>query len=202
MEKKNNELEEVKTLDNLNLIGTEIKFGYDPKSESPLSWKIIALDHDKVLLWSNFIIKDMPYSNDLKKEDYNLYYNSLIRNYLNKDFMKYFSSSELSQIESNGKDKVYILSIDDLNRYMSIEYQKENSNLRARPTPLLFSNDFETNESGYGKYWLKNNDSKHDYASIVDSFGNITRAKINNPNIGVRPAIWIHLDKRFKLIEE
>jgi len=202
MVNKNNELEEVKLKDNLNLIGTEIKFGYDSKSEKELVWKIIALEKDKVLLWSKYIIKDVVYSKELKKEDINLYYNSEIRKYLLNDFLSYFSKAELSQIESNGKDMVYILSNDDLNRYMSIDYQKENVELRARPSSPLFTKGFETNESGYGKYWLKNNDSKHDYASIVDSFGNITRAKINNTNVGVRPAIWIHLDKRFKLIEE
>ena len=86
--------------------------------------------------------------------------------------------------------------------FLSIYSYKENDFLRAKPNGVLFSKGFETNESGYGKYWLKSFDSRHDYAKIVDSFGNITRAKINNPNIGVRPAMWLKKERYHRLIEE
>ena len=184
------------------LLGKTIEFGYNPKTDSLIEWTIIAQDKEKILIWSKEIISQKTFSDVLHKDDLNLYKNSNVRKYLNEEFIKVFSKSEKEFIVDNSKDLIYILSEDDLKRYLSIDYHKENEVLRAKPNGLLFSEGFETNESGYGKYWLKNFDSRHDYASIVDSFGNITRAKIDNKNVGIRPAIWIKKDRMHKLIEE
>lgn len=184
-----------------NLIGKNVKFGFDKESGNMIDFTVIAENKDSVLLWSDYIVKNIVFSNSLHKEDYNLYVNSEIKAYLTNEFEKNFSPVELSLIDDLGKDKFYILSLDDLIRYFNIDYNKENLELRAKPSSLIFANGFETNESGYGKYWLKNYDSKHDYAKIVDSFGNITRAKINNPTIGIRVAVWIKKDKTLNLIE-
>lgn len=184
------------------LLGKTIEFGYNPKTDSLIEWTIIAQDKEKILIWSKEIISQKTFSDVLHKDDLNLYKNSNVRKYLNEEFIKVFSKSEKEFIVDNSKDLIYILSEDDLKRYLSIDYHKENEVLRAKPNGLLFSEGFETNESGYGKYWLKNFDSRHDYASIVDSFGNITRAKIDNKNVGIRPAMWIKKDRMHKLIEE
>lgn len=185
-----------------NLLGKTIEYGYDPKTDSTILWEIISVENDKVLVWSKEIIYQQTFSDSLNQNDIDLYKHSLVRKYLNEEFIKYFSKAELEFIVDNNKDKVYLLSEDDLMRYLPIDYHKENDFLRAKPNGLLFSKGFETNESGYGKYWLKSFDSRHDYAKIVDSFGNITRAKINNLNVGIRPAMWIKKERQHKLIEE
>ena len=194
------EVKELKT--KRDLIGKTIEFGYDPKTCSQIEWNILSVEGDKMLIWSKEIIEALPYSKELHKDDLNLYKNSNIRKYLCEEFIKLFSKSEQDFIVDNGKDKVYILSVEDISRYLSIDFHKENEILRAKPNGILFSKEFETNESGYGKYWLKTFDSRHDYASIVDSFGNITRAIINNLNVGIRPAMWIKKDRIHKLIED
>lgn len=185
-----------------NLVGKSLKFGFNKDENNMIDWTIIAESKDAILLWSDNILKDIVFSNELHQDDYNLYLNSCIKEYLNTKFLDNFSELELNVIEDFKKDKFYILSEDDLIRYLSVDYKTENRSLRAKPSSSLFSNGFETNESGYGKYWLKNYDSKHDYAKIVDSFGNITRAKINNPNIGIRVAVWIKKAETRKLIEK
>ena len=185
-----------------NLIGKSLKFGFNKDEGNMIDWTVIGQSNDAILLWSDCILKDIVFSSELHQDDYNLYLNSSIKDYLNTKFLDNFSELELSVIDDLKKDKFYILSEDDLIRYLSVDYRVENLGLRAKPSSLLFSNGFETNESGYGKYWLKNYDSKHDYAKIVDSFGNITRAKINNPNIGIRVAVWIKKADTKKLIEK
>lgn len=199
MEKYNIEL-----INNTNdsLVGKSIKFGFNKESNNMYSWTIISENKDSILLWSDYILKDIVFYDKLNQEDYNMYKNSCIKEYLDNEFIKNFTVSELDLIESLGKDKFYILSEDDLIRYFSIDYNKENKFLCAKPDSLLFSKSFETNESGYGKYWLKNFDSKHDYAKIIDSFGHITRAKINNQNIGIRVALWLKKNKTYNLLEK
>ncbi len=184
-----------------NLIGKTITLGYNNESDLPIEWEVIAKNDEYVLVLSKYILKQIPFSLKLHQDDYNMYHDGLIREYLSKEFIKFFSNQELDLIESFGKDKFYILSSDDLIRYFNIDYKSENLNLRAKPEPSLYSNGFETNESGYGKYWLKSFDSKHDYAQIIDSFGNITRAKINNPTIGIRVCCWIKRKNEKKYIE-
>jgi hypothetical protein len=200
-EKKNNLLDLSSEINKNRLIGKTINFGYDKTSENEIEWEVIGENKDSLLLITKHIVKAIPFSLDLHKDNYNLYHDSLIREYLANDFTKYFHKYELDMIKSFGKDKFYILSEDDLVRYYNIDYQRENSFLKARPTQLLFSEGFETNESGFGKYWLKNFDSRHDYAKIIDSFGNITRAKIDNPNIGIRVCCWIEKNVDKKMIE-
>lgn len=161
-----------------------------------IEWCVLATDGDYSLLFSRYIL-DYQAFNDTVMAEATDWESGSLRNWLNNDFYKSaFSNQEQSNIrttevqdfkadnELGGTtlDKVFILSIDQLNKYIEDEYYRG-----------TYATDYahSKQEHSTSTYWLINSYTSDLYKYAINSSGE----NENNPRVneeeGVRPAIWV-----------
>lgn len=163
--------------------GDKIKFGeYD--------WRVLDIQNDGVLVIADEVISKKKYS---AKEDKNITWEECsVRNYLNGEFYKSFSEEEKAMIKetdvvnsnnpkygtsggNNTKDKIFILSIDEVNKYFS-----SHSDL------IAFYNGDRC------RWWLRSPGCDQHYATYVGPGGGINIVGCDSGYLeGIRPAMWI-----------
>ena len=160
---------------------------------APYQWKVIALDesNNRALAVTKDVVAKMPYhepGGDITWEGCTL------RKWLNNDFydglpahIKSRVVEVVNQNPDNGtipggnptRDKVFLLSIDEANRYF-----KSDSERIAK---------FEG--AGYW-WWLRSPGDGADYAASVSYDGDVNDYGfdvIGDDGVGVRPALWLSL---------
>lgn len=181
-------------------VGQSIKMG-------GINWRAIDVRDGKVLVISDLILEERKYqeNSDVGFE----WANSSLRSYLNGDFFnRTFSQAEKDRIlasnlvnrgGANTTDKVFLLSLDEVNRYFP-----DNSAKIAyadRTAPALAASSVNT--FGYSgvwqpyvtwNWWLRTPmDTVAQYAYSVDPEGAVKEYS-NSYGLGVRPAMWIKLE--------
>jgi len=172
-----------------------------PRGKDPIEWIVLDTQQDKSLLLSRYIldVKDYyPDRDDITWED------SAIRKWLNGPFMSAFSTKEQTAILTTDvdnssrqgnrtwntkdgkstKDKVFLLSYAEANKYLSEKERVCESTPYAEPKE-------EQNWKGY--WWLRSPGRTLKEACVVNRNGKFFYM-FNHMQIGIRPALWIDLN--------
>ncbi len=194
-------------------VGKVIKMG-------GINWRVLDVQDGKALVLSDLILDCRPFQ---KTSNSNAWADSSLRAYLNGDFYKKtFSASEKKRIVStklvnnfnsqntttfgtDTKDKVFLLSADEVARYFSKD--KDRVAYADRRTPALLNspiNSIDTNpyEGVYQNYtvwywWLRTpgeSGTGDREALYVNLAGELKNYEIDSASIGIRPAMWIKVE--------
>ena len=157
--------------------------GYGSYSNGSLSWsgdwRVLDRVDNKALLISSKVIEDHIYSYEASS-----WKDSDLKSYLNGDFYsKRFTDTEKKYIVDEGYGKVFVLSVDEVNKYFA------NNEIDRSGTDLQGSN--------YQGWWLRS-DTVPTYSSFVSNAGAVHSEDKQipfNETYGVRPVIWVQLGK-------
>lgn len=185
-----------------------IKFGsyiQELDQKEPIEWIVLDKQEDKMLVVSKKILDCRKYHNKYEKINWEY---SDIRKWLNNDFLNNaFSSEEQTQIlqskiinESNPTyksnsgnktfDKVFLLSINEANRYFKDEKAR-----RAKGSNSAKNHNLWIDIYGNGFYWLRSSDDRQ-YSAVIDLRGDVSDFGhfVGNDRYGIRPALWIKFE--------
>lgn len=224
--------------DNYNSIPTIFFGNYYQTSKrkmTPIEWLILKKDkkNNKTLLLSKFILDCKCFDDTMHKVGDEEYYNiennknrkksewelSSIRSWLNEDFYnKAFSQSEKRKICSTelkadnkkSKDKIFLLSADEIKKYSKVKFLTS-SMLLCEGTNFAksvknYSRRLFVNPAGYSNYWLRSSSRNYKDNIQMDDWNRISLSSIIycvvpgyvqekrnkwDGGMGVRPAIWV-----------
>lgn len=196
--------------------GGTVKFGSFEQDNNTgngaeaIEWNVLAVNGDRVLIVSKDVLKFMRYKET--HQEAALWENSSVRSWLNNDFINSaFSDSEKDYIYSTNvtntvntkygtssgtdtTDKLFILSADEINKYMPNDYQKRadctkyalasGGNDPAQRNNSLETSYYWTRTAGYFNY----NVAYAHYSGSVRYDG----MAADNTIVGVRPAMWVN----------
>lgn len=140
-------------------------------NDNPITWKILKIESDKMLLLAEKPIAQKPFTDDIKKVTWETSY---LRTWLNEEFIDSFSIEQQNQIISTDtgdvNDKVFLLSVDEMDELSD--------------TVL-----FKTTDEWWTRTFTDNGVMYSSATGWVVAEGDlIVRDK------GVRPAVWISLE--------
>ena len=188
-----------------------------------LSWRVLAKENGKVLLFSEYIINAKPYN---ETDTHVTWETCTLRLWLNNDFYNSaFSSYEQSKIETttvvnadtpneynptegteggnNTRDKLFLLSYDEVRNpaYGFSQYPSDSNKARQAHGSEYAKNNglYVSDESAYmgeSFWWLRSPGDLPWYAGFVGYEGNVyyTKGNVYRTNFGVRPAFWININ--------
>ena len=166
-----------------------IIFGMD-KNGDAIEWIVLEKNSNKALLLSKYLIDGNVYNNEIVDITWE---NCTCRKWLNSDFMnQIFNKKEQNSIlvtdvinndnaeyGSNGgnntKDKLFFLSLDEFNKYFSL-------NVKAKTK--------EKNDDWMGGWWLRSYGTMQKGAQTVGPSGSVGALSVKSMN-GIRPALWV-----------
>jgi hypothetical protein len=137
-----------------------IKFGNywqtDDKNKEAIEWEVLAKENGKALLISKYALDCKPYHENSCSITWE---NCTLRKWLNSEFINNaFSEEEIAEIvltrnETKGsiqtEDKVFLLSIEEANKYLTQEERK------CRPTPYAKLHNAWSSGDNFCYWWLR-----------------------------------------------
>jgi hypothetical protein len=183
-------IESNELIDTIQSVPNKVQFGKH-------QWIVWDTKEDMILLLCDSIIEKRAFNSD--NNDI-LWEKSDLRKYLNEDFLSIYDREEkdkiieISNIEENTLDKIFILSIDELQSYFGNESQTESKK------PGIWIDDLNNEvrkaldtSNALSKWWLRSLGKNGTSVAIVEEDGkiNIMGVYANTDSIGVRPAMWI-----------
>lgn len=199
-----------------------IKFGRYPqasKNENALiEWLVLKNDGSKALLISKYALDCQKYNTTDTSVTWET---CTLRRWLNGSFINSaFSAEEQKQIlhttvtsdrnpsystypGNNTKDKVFLLSIAEAQKYFSSDSNfSSDSTGQCQGTAYCFAQGGDQDSDGRCSWWLRSPDYfSRDCVSIVNNYGvagcqlyHVTRSLPFSDGITVRPALWINLE--------
>ena len=194
-------------------VGDHVTFGtYEQDSNKDngaedIEWLVLARENNRLLVISRYALDYKPYNKNSKSVTWET---SLMRTWLNEDFLNdAFISAEQAMIPtvtvsadknpSYGtnpgnatQDKVFLLSITDVNKYFQMD-----SELQCKPTAHVVTRGAYKNEDGFTLWLLRTHGCKQSYVAFV-SVNGVVDADGTYVDLGsnyvVRPALWINLE--------
>ena len=196
-------------------VGDIIKFGNyyinDSKNKEPIEWRVLEVSNDRALLITKDAIDCKPYNNewrDITWEECSL------RQWLNNEFINQaFSKEEQNEIiltnisnpnnpyfekwggnnswgGNNTKDKIFLLSIDEAQKYFKDDKDKE-----CKATNYAKQQGAWTNYLGNCYWWLRSPGDYQSSAACVRHDGSVYDygGGVGYYNNAVRPALYINL---------
>ena len=214
---------------NVSDVGNKMSFGSYPMSDASgatnesIEWIVIDKDeaNNKILLLSSQIIDCKKYNETRDKVTWET---CTLRKWLNNDFYnKAFSSEEKNKIITTNvinkdnpykesvkggnstNDKIFLLSVEEVNKYFSqADMKSENSKLATFATnyaknvdnageKLWINYEKGAMYDGYSYYWLRSPGIYQRDAAGVDYDGKLDNdgRYVDVAVIGVRPAMWV-----------
>lgn len=212
-------------LDTKFTVGNYVTFGTYPQTalgndQTPIEWLVLARDGRQALLISRYGLDAKPYNIKLSSTTWE---KCTLRTWLNDTFLnKAFSLTEQTAIlttdvdnskqqcysgwnpsrENDTKDKVFLLSYAEANKYFGIQYVGTNvasQKARVAPTAYIEGKIYTYNESktidgqNAGTWWLRSPGKKSLDASVTTASGMFNSSDVNLVEI-VRPALWVSID--------
>lgn len=185
-------------------VGDSIFFGkyYQKNSieKDRIEWTILEKDNDKALVLSKYCLDSQPFSNIVTDDNWE---KSSLRKWLNGDFYDCAFSEEneknsvILSIESEAlNDKIFLLSEDEVYRYLPIE-----SDRVGYVTSYATTKGVQLKENRSCWWWLRDSDGTSLHAKVVSFDGKISENGLfvtDNDN-AVRPAMWIDLKSISKI---
>ncbi len=172
-----------------------VTFGVNENTK-PIEWIVLEKQREKALLLSKRISIRHSFN---YKNDKVTWENSTIREYLNIEYINIiFNKEEQTLIlttdvlndnnakfgstgGNNMKDKIFLLSINELNKYFNSDNQRATSYIRDGGIPWLLRTPGANRTVG-----------KSGDVSIVDEYGRLDEYGLAvDDDYGVRPALWI-----------
>ena len=167
-----------------------VTFGVD-KDGSPIEWIVLEKSNNKALLLSKYVLTSHSYNEEYVDITWE---NCTMRKWLNSEYINtIFSKKEQGSILTTDvinndnvqygtkggnktKDKLFLLSIDEVNKYFSTDNQR-----------------VATNKSGsYSDWWLRSPGNGQSDAAYVYTVGDLYEYGVTVRNgRGVRPALWV-----------
>jgi hypothetical protein len=185
-----------------------IKFGNywqtDDKNKEAIEWEVLAKENGKALLISKYALDCKPYHENSCSITWE---NCTLRKWLNSEFINNaFSEEEIAEIvltrnETKGsiqtEDKVFLLSIEEANKYLTQEERK------CRPTPYAKLHNAWSSGDNFCCWWLRSHGNYQIYVANVFVDGDVYNlgGYVSNGNYAVRMAMWVDLSK-LKIVEK
>lgn len=196
--------------------GTYEQDNNSSNGKEDILWRVLAIENGKALVISEYCLDVSLYNITVDTWYVAVTWEICsLRNWLNNDFYNTaFTSNERSRIATttiinadtkgeysalksgvfitpggnNTQDKVFILSIDEANKYF-----KSDSERVAKNTDFAVAKGiYKSNKSGF--WWLRSPGYYGNYASVVDSAGFVHKGGERVDARGsVRPVLWINL---------
>ena len=191
-------------------VGDTVYFGnYEQDNDldngkEEIEWMVLDREEERILVTSQFALDCQSYNTELKDVTWET---STLRTWLNKDFFsEAFSAEEQEKIPSavvnadqnpdydtnpgnTTQDRVFILSIDEANRYFSSDTERQ-----CEPTAYTkgLEGDTSSNRSTC-RWWLRSPGNNNSSAAGIDYDGSVAvnGNDVNDGSYTVRPAIWI-----------
>lgn len=218
--------------DSLGVVGSIVVFGryeQDGNEENgpeEIEWIVLDVKGGKSLLLSRYALDVQPYHTKSKKITWK---DCSLRKWLNGEFLKAaFSKEERSLIlktkvdnsrkqgyqkwkKTKGgkdtKDKIFLLSYMEANKYFGTSFRGENSEEAMAPLteyamrkgadfPML---RWQEGDPAYGSWWLRSPGYVQVDAAVINSTGNVVDYNINSGETCVRPAMWVKPGKSISL---
>ncbi len=181
--------------------------------DEDIEWLVLDKQDGKALLISRCILEAVPYNEENKSVTWET---CTLRSWLNNDFInKAFTSTERSKIQSttlsnpdNSKygteggndttDKIFLLSIDEVNKYFGPECKNIIISLSKRAWGTEYAEKTRllvNDENGSSSWWLRSPGSSADCAAYISyGGGKDGECSVDCTYYGVRPALWIDLN--------
>jgi hypothetical protein len=194
-------------------IGSIIDFGV-------YKWRVLDVQRDKALLITDDIVEQREYHEQLVGITWE---NCDLRKYLNGEFLSKFDSSKIALTTNQNpnnqwygtsggnatQDKVFLLSLEEVDYYFgnSGDYVNKRQKKYDKGHWIEdsngwgFSNNYDSSRAAkYGDktfcWWLRSPNSDSRAGARVDIFGTVYVNGFGGCNSGVRPALWLSLDKK------
>ena len=170
------------------------------KGKEQIEWLVLDKKENKVLLLSKYCLDEQPFC-DTESESA-VWKDSYIRTWLNETFLEEaFDEEERKAISKekvlsyilnfrnfkentkNVKDKVFLLDVAEVEKYLTKDSEK-----RA-------ALDYENDDWDFSDWMLRNTSSYGMRLIYIDSFGDLNSYGHLTSTYGVRPALWLNLDK-------
>lgn len=176
----------------------------DGQALSPIEWNVLDEKDGKTLLITTKSIDSKPFHH---KREAVTWDSCDLRQWLNGAFLQTtFTAEEQAAIASTkvsalknprfdtpvGKptnDKVFLLGYEECLRYMPEDADRKNF-----PTEYAIAHDCYVNTDGNAAWWLRSNGMSE--TEHLASWGNFSLRHhyVDDPTIGVRPAIWVNTE--------
>lgn len=216
-----------KAVGSFTTIGDFVTFGtYSQTKEgndtTPIEWLVLDVQGNKALLISKYGLDVQPYNTEYADVTWE---NCTLRKWLNETFLNNaFSQAEQEVIltttvdnsknqcfdwtilsgdvttgGNNTRDKVFLLSYAEVNKYFNVTYSNLNILSRVSPTAYAISQRAGFN-TGYktldgaaaGYWWLRSPGYFQTCVTIVYTDGSLNFDRVDG-RLSVRPAIWLDL---------
>ncbi|MBP5311791.1 MAG: hypothetical protein J6112_03035 [Clostridia bacterium] len=200
-----------------NYVFGQIRQDADSDRKSEMMWRVVAVEKDRVLLVSEYVIDALPYDED---GDNNTWASSSLRAWLNDVFLiRSFIPYERDKIcevalhnddnpvtGADGGDgtwdKVFILSYEELTNYLYGFSSYPNAYDSARmctATEYAAAKGLDVVETGEYKgncsYWVRTPGNTQSDGSLINSNGQYDSVQNDVTSVyGVRPAIWMKIN--------
>ncbi len=191
-------------------VGKYVKFGNywqnSKDNKEPIEWLVLDVIKDnKALLISKYGLDCKPYHNKFESITWE---QCDLRKWLNSEFINNaFSREEQEQIQlseivnnanpsygttggNNTVDKIFLLSIDEVNKYFHSDKERE-----CKATKYAIENNAYVNNNGNCYWWLRSPGNGQNYASYVNGGGDVISYGyfVNSGNNALRVALWVNL---------
>ncbi len=209
------------------MVGNLVKFGtypqtFEGKDNTPIEWLVLARSEQKALLLSRYALDVKPYNTRSISISWET---CTLRTWLNSYFLqKAFSKEEQSAIlitnvdkrnspkyskwntdgGKNTQDKIFLLSIEEANKYLDVinldesnHTNNKNNNSLAILSYFTFTKNPDKAVVGYnvvGEWWLRSPGNSQNTAAYVNTQGNYHFTPVSIDWICVRPALWVNLE--------
>ena len=189
---------------NVYEVGETVRFG-------KWDWRVLDVQDSKALLIAKNIIEQQPYNDEFATVTWE---DCTLRKHLNSEFLKKFSEEEQARIceteninldnqwngtkgGNNTKDKVFLLSIEEVVKYFGDSGQLEKKN----PNSVHWIDDQYDSEraakfnTGSFWWWLRSPGTNPACPAFVspDGYIDLTGSSIDFRG-GLRPALWLKID--------
>ncbi len=177
----------------LPAIGSHLLYGSyeqdgNPRTvPEPISWTVLAAEEDRVLLISDKVLDACVFGEGKKFPGWE---ESRMRFWLNDLFFNTaFSGEEQSFIlpGTASGDRVFLLNLSEAEKFFpALKDRKAPATYYARMNGVL--------SDGSGEYWLCADLKKDADGRRVGTDGRIALTQANDPDVGVRPVIWLSIE--------
>ena len=153
---------------------------------SPLEWKVLAEESDRLLLITKYCVNELPYNETRTNVTWET---CTLRHWLNNEFlMSVFNSEERTAIIQAESDKVFLLSRSEVQSFMPNE-----SDRQCSPTDYAQNNGVYMNNRGLCAWWTRSQGSAPNQAVYLSSSGAFGRGGhyVDDRVIAVRPSVWV-----------
>lgn len=197
-------------LTNVN-VGSTIKFGFyeqdnnTSNGKEEIEWKVLAVDGNKALVISQYALDCQKYNSTYTDTTWE---KCSLRTWLNgtfynaafgSDHQKMIASSTVTSDKNpsystspgnNTTDKVFLLSITEVNKYFSSDSARQ-----CQGTAYCYAQGAYKASNGNCWWWLRSPGGFSDLAAGVNDVGSVNRigSSVDYDLGAVRPALWINL---------